>query len=130
MNDYKKNEGVKMKTVLVVDDDEDIRESVGIILRINRYRVITAVDADDCLNKLQSESPDLILLDIMMPGRPITDIVKQVTDIKIVFMSIVRESDAKNKGLCEHNNVVDFLQKPFNLNDLVSKIELLLKEEV
>lgn len=119
-----------MKTVLVVDDDEDIRESVGMILRINGYRVITAVDADDCLDKLQSETPDRILLDIMMPGKPITDIVKQVTDIKIVFMSIVRESDAKNKGLCEQSNVVDFLQKPFNLNDLVSKVETLLNKEV
>jgi len=117
-----------MKTVLVVDDDEDIRESVGMILKVNGYRVITAIDADDCMNKLQVETPDLILLDIMMPGRPVTDIIKQVTDIKIVFMSIVRESDAKNKGLCEQKNIVDFLQKPFNLNDLVSKIEVLLNE--
>ena len=117
-----------MKTVLVVDDDEDIRESVGMILRVNGYRVITAIDADDCMNKLQVETPDLILLDIMMPGRPVSDIVKQITNIKIVFMSIVRESDAKNKGLCEQANVVDFLQKPFNLDDLVTKIELLLSE--
>ena len=119
-----------MKTVLVVDDDEDIRESVGMILRINGYKVITAIDADDCLDKIQLESPDLILLDIMMPGRPVSDIIKQITDIKIVFMSIVRETDAKSKGLCDQSNIVDFLQKPFNLNDLVSKIEALLNEQV
>ena len=119
-----------MKTVLVVDDDEDIRESVGMILRINGYRVITAIDADDCLDKLSLETPDLILLDIMMPGRPVSDIIKQVTNIKIVFMSIVRETDAKNKGLCDQSNVVDFLQKPFDLNDLVSKVEILLDERV
>lgn len=115
-----------MKTVLVVDDDEDIRESVGMILRINGYKVITAIDADDCLDKIHLESPDLILLDIMMPGRPVSDVIKQITDIKIVFMSIVRETDAKSKGLCDQSNIVDFLQKPFNLNDLVSKIEALL----
>jgi len=117
-----------MKTVLVVDDDEDIRESVGMILRVNGYKVVTAIDADDCLVKVQSEPPDLILLDIMMPGRPVSDVIKQITDIKIVFMSIVRETDAKSKGLCDQNNIVDFLQKPFNLNDLVSKIEALLDE--
>jgi len=119
-----------MKTVLVVDDDEDIRESVGMILRINGYKVITAIDADDCLDKIHLESPDLILLDIMMPGRPVSDVIKQITDIKIVFMSIVRETDAKSKGLCDQSNIVDFLQKPFNLNDLVSKIEALLNEQV
>ena len=118
-----------MKTVFVVDDDEDIRESVGMILRVNGYRVVTAIDADDCLNKLQEEKPDLILLDIMMPGRPVSDVLKQITDIKIVFMSIVRETDARNKGLCEQSNIVDFLQKPFNLNDLVTKIESLLGRE-
>jgi len=119
-----------MKTVLVVDDDEDIRESVRMILRINGYRVITAVDADDCLDKLGLETPDLILLDIMMPGRPVSDVVKRVTNIKIVFMSIVRETDAKEKGLCSQNNVVDFLQKPFNLDDLVSKVETLLRDVI
>jgi len=124
-----KKEGINMKTVLVVDDDEDIRESVGMILKINGYRVITAVDADDCLDKLSLETPDLILLDIMMPGRPVSDIIKQVTNIKIVFMSIVRENDAKNKGLCDQSNVVDFLQKPFDLNDLVARVEMLLNED-
>jgi len=115
-----------MKTVLVVDDEEDIRESVKTILRINGYNVITANDGDECLEKINNETPDLILLDIMMPGRPVGDIVKQITDIKIVFMSVVRKSDAINKGLCEQKNVVDFLQKPFNLSDLIFKIENIL----
>jgi len=119
-----------MKTIMVVDDDADIRESIQMILKVNGYRVITAVDADDCINKLELEKPDLILLDIMMPGRPVLDVVKKVSDIKIVFMSIVRESDAKSKGLCEKENIVDFLQKPFNLNDLVQKIENLLTKTI
>ena len=85
--------------------------------------------ADDCLDKINHETPDLILLDIMMPGRPVADIVKQITHIKIVFMSVVRKTDAENKGLCDQDNVVDFLQKPFNLNDLIFKIETLLKNK-
>ena len=118
-----------MKTVMVVDDEEDIRESVKTILKINGYNVITANDGDDCLDKINHETPDLILLDIMMPGRPVADIVKQITHIKIVFMSVVRKTDAENKGLCDQDNVVDFLQKPFNLNDLIFKIETLLKNK-
>lgn len=119
-----------MKTVLVADDDEDIRESVKTILKLNGYNVITAIDGDDCLDKIRAETPDLILLDIMMPGKPVADIVKQITDIKIVFMSIFRESDTINKDLCEQGNIVDFLQKPFNLNDLILKIEMILNEKV
>lgn len=117
-----------MKTVLVVDDEEDIRGSVRMILEKNGYKVITAENGDDCLNKLQEITPDLILLDIMMPGTPVTEIVKKITNIKIAFMSVVRISDARKKGLTAQENIVDFFQKPFNVTDLVDRVELLLNQ--
>jgi len=116
------------KTVLVVDDEPDIRDSVEIILKTNGYNVITAVDGNDCLDKLKVTKPDLILLDIMMPGIPVDDVVKQIKDIKIAFMSVVRISDARKRGLCEQENIVDFFQKPFNVSDLIDRVELLLKD--
>lgn len=114
------------KTILVVDDEPDIRQSVKMILEMNGYNVIEAVNGDDCLEKLQTETPDLILLDIMMPGTPVSDVVKQIKDIKIAFMSVVRISDARKKGLCTQDNIVDFFQKPFNVNDLVQRVEVLI----
>lgn len=117
-----------VKTVLVVDDEEDIRESVRMILEKNGYKVVTAEDGDDCLNKLQEITPDLILLDIMMPGTPVAEIIKNITDIKIAFMSVVRISDARKKGLCSQENIVDFFQKPFNVTDLIDRVELLLNQ--
>jgi len=116
------------KTILVVDDEPDIRDSVEIILKTNGYNVITAVDGNDCLVKLKEIKPDLILLDIMMPGTPVDDIIKQIKDIKIAFMSVVRISDARKRGLCEQENIVDFFQKPFNVSDLINRVELLLKD--
>ncbi|RLF31917.1 MAG: hypothetical protein DRM98_04775 [Thermoplasmata archaeon] len=116
------------KTILVVDDEEDIRESVKMILEVNGYRVIEAVDGDDCLRKIREEKPDLILLDIMMPGTPVSEVVKQIKDIKIAFMSVVRISDARKKGLCAQDNIVDFFQKPFSVSDLIERIELILRE--
>ncbi len=116
------------KTILVVDDEEDIRESVKMILEVNGYRVIEAVDGDDCLRKIREEKPDLILLDIMMPGTPVSEVVKQIKDIKIAFMSVVRISDARKKGLCAQDNIVDFLQKPFSVSDLIERVELILKD--
>ena len=117
-----------VKTILVVDDEPDIRQSVKLILEVNGYKVVTATDGDDCLKKLKTITPDLILLDIMMPGTPVADIVKQITDINIAFMSVVRISDARKRGLCMQENIVDFFQKPFNVSDLVERVSLLLKE--
>ncbi len=116
------------KTILVVDDEPDIRQSVKQILEINGYTVVTAVDGDDCLKKLKELTPDLILLDIMMPGTPVGDVVKQIKDVKIAFMSVVRISDARKRGLCTQDNIVDFFQKPFNVSDLIDRVELILSE--
>jgi len=114
----------KTKIILVVDDEPDIRESVRMILEPNGYKVITAEDGDDCLKKIKEQTPDLILLDIMMPGKPVAEVVKQITEIKIAFMSVVRISEARKKGLCDQKNIVDFLQKPFNVDDLISRVKL------
>ena len=116
------------KTILVVDDETDIRPSVKQILEVNGYTVETAADGDDCLKKLNELAPDLILMDIMMPGTPVGDVVKQITDIKIAFMSVVRISDARKRGLCTQDNIVDFFQKPFNVSDLIDRVELILSE--
>jgi two-component system response regulator VicR len=117
------------KKILVVDDEEDIRKSVKMILEVNGYEVYTAFDGDDLLNKLSQITPDLILLDIMMPGPPIQDIIKRIQDIKIAFMSVVRISDARKRGLCSQDNIVDFFQKPFNVTDLIDRIELILADK-
>ena len=117
------------KKILVVDDEEDIRKSVKMILTVNGYEVITAVDGDDLLKKISQETPDLILLDIMMPGTPVQEIIKQIKNIKIAFMSVVRISDARKRGLCSQDNIVDFFQKPFNVTDLIDRIELILTDK-
>jgi len=117
-----------MKTILVVDDEPDVRECVKTILENNGYRVITAVDGDDCLNILHEENPDLILLDIMMPGTPVEEVIKQIEDIKIVFMSVVRMPIARRRGLCKQDNVIDFIQKPFDASELIGEVKLIFNE--
>jgi len=114
-----------VKKILVVDDEPDIRQSVQMILEKNGYKVITAENGDECLEKLK-EKPDLILLDIMMPGTPVSEVVKQIKDTKIAFMSVVRISDARKRGLTSQENIVDFFQKPFNVMDLIDRVELIL----
>lgn len=118
----------KTKIILVVDDEPDIRESVKVILEMNGYSVVMAVDGDDCLAKVTEYKPDLILLDIMMPGTLVKDVVEQIKDTKIAFMSVVRISEVIKQGLYKQDNIVDFIQKPFDVGDLIRRIELILNE--
>lgn len=111
------------KTIMVVDDEDDIRTSVKTILERAGYNVTTAVNGDDCLKKLKAQKPDLILLDIMMPGTPVRDIVPQIKDVPISYLSVVRVSEAERESLLGQKNIKDFIQKPFDIKELVSKVK-------
>lgn len=112
-----------VKTIMVVDDEPDINKTVKSILEINKYKVISAVNGDDCLKKLKKSKPDLILMDIMMPGTPVKEVVKQIKGIKIAYLSVVRLSEAEKEDLLKNKNIVAFLQKPFDMDDLLKQIK-------
>ena len=112
------------KCIMIVDDEEDIRETVKLILAKNNFSVITAVNGDDCLEKLKkNRKPSLILMDIMMPGTPISKIVPQIKDIPIAYLSVVRMSEAEKEELLGQKNIVDYIQKPFDINDLLERVK-------
>lgn len=114
-----------MKTIMVVDDEADIRKSVETILKKEKYKVITANNADECLKKLKTTKPDLILMDIMMPGTPVKEAIKEIKGTKVAFLSVVRMSDAEKEDLLKNKVVKAFIQKPFDLDDLVKKVKKL-----
>ena len=111
------------KAIMIVDDEADIRSSVKTILEKEGYKVITAVDGDDCLKKLEKGKPDLILLDIMMPGTPVREVVKKIKGVKISYLSVVRTSEAEKEQLLKSSNIVDFIQKPFDIKDLIKRVK-------
>ena len=117
-----------MKTILVVDDEPDIRESVKMVLEKKGYRIITAVDGDDCLHRLHEETPDLILLDIMMPGIPVKEVIQKIEGIKIAFLSVVRTSEAERQDLLQQKNIVAFIRKPFSTDELLKIVKKTLGE--
>lgn len=125
------------KTIMVVDDEGDIRETLKVALEKHGYKVITAVNGDDCLDQLKFLSskkvkgigkPDLILMDIMMPGTPVKEVVPQIKDIKISYLTVVRKLKAKEEGLLTPKNVVGFIHKPFDVDFLIEKIEYMLSK--
>jgi CheY-like chemotaxis protein len=111
------------KTILVVDDEKDIRTTIQEILEKEGYKVITAIGGDDCLEKLKKLNPDLILMDIMMPGTPVPIVVKRIKKPKISYLSVVKVSEAEKRDLMKQKNIVGFIPKPFEVEDLIEKVK-------
>jgi len=112
------------KTIMVVDDEVDIRETVKTVLEKEGYTVVTAINADDALKQEPTVKPALILMDIMMPGTPVREIVPKLKS-KIAYLSVVRTSEAEKEDLTKSKNIVDFIQKPFDIKTLVAKVKKL-----
>ena len=124
--------GVKMvKKILVVDDNPDVIFSVrnGLEKFKKDYTIIGAESGKECLELLKTNTPDLILLDIMMPelsGWKTFDLIKgndSWKNIPIVFLTARTDNVAKNAGgfLGE-----DYIEKPFEIKDLKERIDKIL----
>lgn len=110
------------KTILIADDEQDIRETVKEILEKEGYKTVTAKDGDDCLKKLKANKVDLLLLDIMMPGAHTREIIKKA-NTKILFLSVVRTSEAEKGDLTKTKKITGFIEKPFNIKDLIKGVK-------
>ena len=111
------------KKILVVDDEPDNITTVKAVMKKGGYDVVTAKSADEALKVWKKEKPDLILMDIMMPGTPVKEIIPKITNTKIAYLSVVRTSEAEKEDLMKSKNIVDFMQKPFDINELLSKVK-------
>jgi len=116
------------KKILFVDDEEDIREVVQIRLESNGYEVISAASGEEALEKIEKEKPDLLILDIMMPGMDGLTVLKKLRKSETNSTLPVLVLTAKRKkmigDLFELENIQGFIEKPFDsqvLLDLIKK---------
>jgi CheY-like chemotaxis protein len=122
------------KTVMIVDDEPDVLLTVAKILDANNYKAIKAKDGKECLAKLNEEIPNVLLLDIMMPGLTTKEILAIITKdsrlakIKIIFLTAIHVQEAEEEGLFASRQVVDFLEKPFSVRRMLDAIERAVKE--
>jgi len=121
-----------MAKILVVDDEIQLIEMVQMRLEANGYDVVAANDGEEGIEKVKSENPDLIILDIMMPkmdGFEVCKILKndpQYSKIPIIFLSAkVQEEDLENG---KEKGADAFVKKPFETSELLAKITELLQK--
>lgn len=113
-------------TVLVVDDDPDIRETLSEILSDEGYRVDSASDGREALEYLLSHPPPcVILLDLMMPVMSGMEFRRvQRADPRLEQIPVVAVSASRNLGsIAEDLDRIDFLPKPIQLDDLFESVE-------
>lgn len=120
------------KKILIVDDEPNIIVPLEFLMKQNNYDVQTAQTGEKALDLISSWKPDLILLDIMLPGMDGYEVCQKIrqekkfNQIKIVFLSAMARSIdiAKGMGL----SADDYITKPFAIDYVVSKIKELLAE--
>jgi two-component system, OmpR family, response regulator ResD len=114
--------------ILVADDDEHIVELVSMYLQRNGYRVEAAYDGSEALNKARELKPDLLVLDIMMPGEDGLQVCRALArqgGVPIIFLT-ARSSDIdKIAGL--RLGADDYVTKPFNPNELVARVDAVMR---
>ena len=115
--------------ILVVDDDDGIRELVKQFLNQNEYLVTTAKSSEDALDKVKIIKFDLIVLDIMMPGKSgleFTNENKKKLDTPIILLTAKREASERVEGL--EIGADDYLAKPFEPKELILRINNILNK--
>jgi DNA-binding response OmpR family regulator len=122
----------KAKLVLIIDDDEGIREILTFMVKKEGYRVEGAVDGEEGVQKAERLRPDLILLDLMMPRYGGFEVLRQLqgSDLSRIPIVIVtgRYTDRSTaEMILQESNVVDFLEKPLKPNVFVATLDRLLK---
>ena len=115
--------------ILVVDDDDRIRELVKQYLFENKYLVTTAKDAFDAKNKIEIIKFDLMVLDIMMPkknGLELTSEIKKEINLPIILLTAKGETNERVAGL--EFGADDYLSKPFEPKELLLRIRNILNK--
>lgn len=117
--------------VYIVEDDNDIAEIEGLALKNSGFNVEKFVNAKDFFRKMKEEHPDLILLDIMLPGEDGLSILKKIRNvpetrhIPIILVTAKGTELDKVKGLDQGAD--DYLAKPFGVMELISRVKALLR---
>ena len=113
-------------TIAVVDDDVYIGDMVEEILEKKEYRVIRAYSGTEALLLFQKEKPDLVLLDLMLPGLSGEKVLPEIADLPVIIISA--KGEVRNKVELLLNGAADYITKPFDVDELLARIQVQLRK--
>lgn len=117
--------------ILVVDDDQRIRDLLGNYLRTNGYRITTAENAEAARSSMRNLAFDLIILDVMMPGEDGLSLARHLRGTsQIPILMLTARADAEDRISGLEAGVDDYLPKPFDPRELLLRLKNIMKRRV
>lgn len=117
-----------MSHILIIDDDIHINEMLEEVLIQEGYQVSHAYSGTEALLFLANEKPDLILLDLMLPGLTGEEVLPQIEKIPVIVMSA--KVEVKDKVALLLNGAEDYITKPFEIEELLARIVVQLRKSI
>jgi len=110
------------RKILIVDDEPALVKVVSIKLRVSGYEVITALNGHEALSLIKSEKPDIVLLDVIMPGMDGFEVLQRLRAFsKIPVIIVSARLEYSRQAMTLGANA--FIAKPFDIDELLKKIE-------
>jgi DNA-binding response OmpR family regulator len=119
-------ESSRKKRILVVDDHPQVLKFIGIDLKLRGFEVLSTGSGADCLKMINQSMPDIVLLDVLMPGMNGFDVLKELrktSDLPVIAFS----ASPGNQGEALRLGASDFMHKPFDPDEMARKINKLLQ---
>ncbi len=114
--------------ILVVDDDTALSEMIGIVLRTEGFDPVFCADGSEALATFQSSRPDLVLLDLMLPGKSGIEVCAEIrTESGVPIIMLTAKSDTTDVVRGLESGADDYVVKPFNPKELVARIRTRLR---
>jgi two-component system response regulator RegX3 len=117
-----------MTRIVIIEDEQNLAEAIQYQLQRDGYEVLHSPDGREGLELITKQQPDLVLLDLMLPGLPGEDVcrsVRQSSDVPIIMLTARDDDIDKIVGL--ELGADDYLTKPFNMRELVARIKAVLR---
>ncbi|MFJ7952276.1 response regulator transcription factor [Lysinibacillus sp. NPDC096418] len=117
-----------MTTVLIVDDEQDMRYLIEMMLQNSNFETFTVANGTEAYDILVREKIDLVLLDVMMPhedGFVVCQSIRAMSNVPIIFLTARDANEDKVKGLTLGGD--DYIVKPFTIDELVARIHAVLR---
>jgi DNA-binding response OmpR family regulator len=125
--------GAQKRRLLVVDDDPQVFKIISRLLDPEKYRVETAQDGLEALEKIQEMHPELLILDLMMPGMSgleVCQVVKGKKETRNIMILVLSAKDAQvDRRRCFEIGADDYVTKPFHIASLARKIEYMFEKK-